>query len=336
MTACRSAPDGQRRRLSAPPAMMVQMRTDIAGKPVRAAVLAALGAALALAACSAESAPSGVGVQPSRTGTATSSPAPSGSPSGIWPAVPRPQHTVVVVFENHPYSDIIGAHRAGYINSLARKGALFTASFAVSHPSEPNYLALFSGSTHGITSDQCPTSLHAPNLASDLAATGFSFAGYSEGLPAPGSFACQAGEYARKHVPWTDFSNIQAAANQPFSQFAAGGYARLPTVSFVIPNLCHDMHDCSVATGDAWLRAHLRGYVSWAMTHDSLLIVTWDEDDGFHSNHIATIFIGPQVRPGRYRTPISHYNVLKTIEQAYGLPYRGQAATHYPITSVWR
>jgi acid phosphatase len=315
---------------------MVQMRTDIAGKPVRAAVLAALGAALALAACSAGSAPSGVGVQQSPTGTATSSPTPSGSPSGVGPAVPRPQHTVVVVFENHPYSDIIGAHQAGYINSLARKGALFTASFAVSHPSEPNYLALFSGSTHGITSDQCPTSLHAPNLASDLAAAGFSFAGYSEGLPAPGSFACQAGEYARKHAPWTDFSNLQAAANQPFSQFAAGGYARLPTVSFVIPNLCHDMHDCSVATGDAWLRAHLRGYVSWAMTHDSLLIVTWDEDDGFHSNHIATIFIGPQVKPGRYRIPISHYNVLKTIEQAYGLPYRGQAATHYPITSVWR
>ncbi len=172
------------------------------------------------------------------------------------------------MFENHSYSAIIGAPEASYINALAGKGAVFTASYAVSHPSEPNYLALFSGSTHGITSDQCPTSLHAPNLASDLAAAGFSFAGYSEGLPAPGSFACQAGEYARKHVPWADFSNVRAAANQPFAQFAAGGYAKLPTVSFVIPNLCHDMHDCSVATGDAWLRAHLRGYVSWATTHD--------------------------------------------------------------------
>jgi acid phosphatase len=242
----------------------------------------------------------------------------------------------VVVLENHPYGEIIGAPEASYINSLARNGALFTASYAVSHPSEPNYLALFSGSTHGVTNDQCPTTLQAPNLASDLAAAGDSFAGYSEGLPAPGSLVCWSGEYARKHVPWTDFRNVSRAANQPFSRFAASGYAKLPTVSFVIPNLCHDMHDCSVATGDAWLRRLLRGYVAWAMTHDSLLIVTWDEDDGQHSNHIATIFVGQQVRPGRYRIPINHYNVLRTIEQAYGLPYRGQAATHYPITSIWR
>jgi phosphatidylinositol-3-phosphatase len=311
------------------------MRTDIALTWVRAAVLA-LGAALALTACNSGSAPPMVGVQHPPTGAAASSPAPGESPAGIAPAVPRPRHTVVVVFENQPYNAIIGAPAASYINALAGKGALFTASYAVSHPSEPNYLALFSGSTHGIASDQCPTSLHAPNLASDLAAAGSSFAGYSEGLPAPGSFACEAGEYARKHVPWTDFSNVQAAANQPFSRFAATGYAKLPTVSFVIPNLCHDMHDCSVATGDAWLRAHLRGFVAWARSNDSLLIVTWDEDDGSHSNHIATIFVGPQVKPGRYRIPIDHYNVLRTIEQAYGLPYRGQAATHYPITSVWR
>jgi len=252
------------------------------------------------------------------------------------PAVPRPRHTVVVVLENHPYGAIIGAPEARYINSLARNGALFTASYAVGHPSEPNYLALFSGSTHGVTTDQCPTSLTAPNLASDLAAAGDSFAGYSEGLPAPGSLVCQSGVYARKHVPWTDFSNVPRTANQPFSQFAAGGYANLPTVSFVIPGLCHDMHDCSVAAGDAWLRTHLRGYVTWAMTHASLLIVTWDEDDSLHSNHIATIFVGQQVKPGRYGIPINHYNVLRTIEQAYGLPYRAQAAKHYPITSIWR
>lgn len=300
------------------------------------AVLATLGAVFVLSGCSGGSAPAGVGVQPSGTSPARTSPAGSASPAATAPAVPRPQHTVVVVLENHPYGAIIGAPQAGYINSLARDGALFTASYGVAHPSEPNYLALFSGSTHGITSDQCPTSLRAPNLASDLAAAGDTFAGYSEGLPATGSLVCQSGEYARKHVPWTDFMNVPRAANQPFSQFATGGYGKLPTVSFVIPDLCHDMHDCSVATGDAWLRTHLGGYVTWAMAHDSLLIVTWDEDDSLHSNHIATIFVGEQVKPGRYRVPINHYNVLRTIEEAYGLPYRGQAATHYPITSIWR
>jgi phosphatidylinositol-3-phosphatase len=279
-------------------------------------------------ACAGCAAPSGIGVQP------TSHASPSSTASS--PAVPRPSHTVVVIFENHPYDDIIGNSQAPFMNTLAREGALFTSSYAVTHPSEPNYLALLSGSTQGVTSDQCPTVLHAPNLAADLIAAGLTFAGYAEGLPAPGSQTCGAGRYARKHVPWTDFSNIPRSVNQPFSKFPAAAYATLPDVSFVIPDLCHDMHDCAVGTGDAWLRQHLGGYARWAMTHDSLLIVTWDEDDSFHSNHIATIFVGQQVRPGRYAKPIDHYNVLRTIEQAYGLPYRGAAAQHYPITWVWK
>ena len=289
---------------------------------------------MTLAGCAGGNTPAGVGVEssaPAPSSSATTSAAPS--PSA---AVPRPSRTVVVMFENHAYNEVIGNPQAPYINALAREGALFTASYAVSHPSEPNYLALFSGSTHGVTSDQCPTTFRAPNLASDLIRAGLSFAGYSEGLPAPGSQACAFGGYARKHVPWTDFSNVPQAVNQPFSRFPLGGYTQLPTVSFVIPNLCHDMHDCPVGTGDAWLHAHLRGYVQWAMTHDGLLIVTWDEDDGGHSNHIPTIFVGQEVRQGRYGKPIDHYNVLRTIEQAYGLPYRGQAARHYPITWVWR
>jgi acid phosphatase len=204
----------------------------------------------------------------------------------------------------------------------------------VTHRGKP-FTSRFPG-TAGITSDQCPTSLHAPNLAADLIAAGFSFTGYAEGLPAPGSEVCGVGGYARKHAPWTDFAGLPKAVGQPFSNFGSAGYSALPTVSFVIPDLCHDMHDCSVGTGDTWLRVHLAGYARWAMTHDSLLIVTWDEDDGGSANRIATIFVGQLVRPGRYRLQVDHYNVLRTIEQAYGLPYRGQAATHYPITGIWQ
>ncbi|MDR2986786.1 MAG: alkaline phosphatase family protein [Nocardiopsaceae bacterium] len=296
--------------------------------PSRASMLAA--ACVVLASCGTSSAPAGVGVEHSGQPSATSSPRPSAV------AVPRPAHTVVVILENHPYDAVIGNSEARYINALARSGALFTASYAVTHPSEPNYLALFSGSTHGVTSDQCPTTLHAPNLAADLIAKGATFTGYSEGLPGTGSQVCVQGEYARKHAPWTDFTGLPPAVNQPFSRFAAGGFASLPDVSFVIPDLCHDMHDCPVGTGDAWLRTHLSMYAAWAQKHDSLLIVTFDEDDGSQSNHIATIFTGQQVRPGRYHTPINHYNVLRTIEEAYGLPFRGQARTHFPITSIWR
>jgi phosphatidylinositol-3-phosphatase len=112
----------------------------------------------------------------------------------------------------------------------------------------------------------------------------------------------------------------------------------LPTVSFVIPNLCNDMHDCSVATGDSWLRAHLDAYARWAMTHDSLLIITWDEDDGSQSNQIPTIFLGQPVRPGKYGDRITHYNVLSTLEAAYGLPRigNGTARAQTPITNIWQ
>jgi len=260
-------------------------------------------------------------------------PAPSRASAG---RVPAPAHTIVVVMENHAYSEVIGSSAAPFLNQLAREGAVFTHSYAITHPSEPNYLALFSGSTHGVTDDNCPVELTAPNLAAELIAAGKTFAGYSEDLPSVGSAVCSAGEYARKHVPWADFRNVPGSVNMPFASFPATEFGRLPAVSFVIPNLCHDMHDCSVATGDAWLRAHLSDYASWAMAHDSLLIITWDEDDGSQSNQIPTIFAGQQVRPGRYAERITHYSVLATLEAAYGLPRDGEAANATPITDIWR
>jgi hypothetical protein len=238
--------------------------------------------------------------------------------------------------ENHSYSDVIGSRQAPYINRLASQGALFTNSHAVSHPSEPNYLALFSGSTQGVTDDSCPLQFTAANLGSELIAAGKTFAGYSEGLPRAGSTACESGGYARKHVPWINFSNVPPSASKPFSKFPARRYAQLPRVSFVIPNLCHDMHDCSVATGDAWLKARIGGYATWAATHRSLLIVTWDENDGNSGNQIATIFAGPMVRPGRYGEHITHYSVLRTIESLYRLPLLGSAATARQIRGIWR
>jgi phosphatidylinositol-3-phosphatase len=271
---------------------------------------------------------------------AASSPAAAPSSSGATSTstglVPAPAHTVVVMMENHAYSEVIGSSAAPFLNQLGREGAVFTHSYAITHPSEPNYLALFSGSTHGVTDDSCPLELTAPNLAADLIAAGKTFAGYAEDLPTVGSTVCSAGEYARKHVPWTDFRNVPGSVSMPFTSFPAADFSRLPTISFVIPNLCDDMHDCSVATGDAWLRAHLSSYASWAMTHDSLLIITWDEDDGSQSNQIPTIFAGQQVRPGRYAERITHYSVLATLEAAYGLPHDGNAAGAAPITDIWR
>jgi phosphatidylinositol-3-phosphatase len=103
-----------------------------------------------------------------------------------------------------------------------------------------------------------------------------------------------------------------------------------------MPNLDHDMHNGTVAQADSWLRTNLDGYVQWARTHNSLLIVTGDEDDGSADNQIATIFVGQHVKPGHYATRIDHYSVLRTVEDAYGLSPLGAAAAAQPITGVWR
>ena len=217
-------------------------------------------------------------------------------------AMPTPAHIVAVVEENRSYADIIGNESAPFINWLATNGASMTRSFAVTHPSEPNYLARFAGDTFGLASDTCPVDAGAaPNLASELLEAGYTFLGFAEDLPAAGSRACSSGNYARKHAPWVDFSNVPGASSLPLSQFPSpSDYRRLPTVSFVIPNLDNDMHDGTVTGGDAWLSANLSAYAAWAKANNSLLLVTWDEDDRSHNNQIATFFYGANVHSGSY------------------------------------
>ncbi len=254
-------------------------------------------------------------------------------------AIPQPAHVVIVVEENRSEGNIIGNKSAPFITALATHGANMVQSFAETHPSEPNYLALFSGSTLGVTKDLCPVNGGAtPNLASELLAAGYTFVGYAEGLPAVGSTVCSAGKYARKHVPWANFSNVPPTSSVPFSAFPSvngGSFADLPTVSFVIPNNDDNMHDGSIAQGDAWLSRELSGYANWAVTNNSLLIVTWDEDDGGPRNQIPTVIYGAHVQPGSYNEQINHYSVLSTLEQMYGLPKTGYAASAPPIASIW-
>lgn len=251
------------------------------------------------------------------------------------PGVTPPDHVVIVMEENHSFSDIIGSSSAPFINSLAQQGALFTQSFAVEHPSQPNYLDLFSGSNQGVTDDSCPHTFSVENLATELAAAGHTFTGFSEGLPSAGSTVCTSGEYARKHVPWVNFTNVPASANQPFTSFPTD-FTTLPTVSFVIPDLLDDMHDGTIAQGDAWLQQNMDAYIQFAQAHNSLLIITWDEDDGSMSNQIPTIFLGAMVKQGQFAEKINHFNVLRTIEDLYGLTHAGSAANATPITDVWQ
>lgn len=248
---------------------------------------------------------------------------------------PRFDHVVVVMEENHSFNDIIGSASAPYINGLAARGALFADSFAITHPSQPNYVALFSGSTQGLTSDSCPHTFTANNLGNELRTAGFSFTGYSESLPADGATVCTSGEYARKHSPWVDFGDLPSTVNRKFSEFPTD-FTTLPTLSFVIPNLLDDMHDGTVAAGDTWLRDDIDAYAQWASAHNSLLVVTWDEDDNSQNNQIPTLFVGAHVTPGRYTEHVTHYSVLRTLQEAYGLAPLGNSATATAITDVFQ
>jgi hypothetical protein len=249
--------------------------------------------------------------------------------------VPTPDHVVIVIEENHSYDSIIGNSNAPYINSLADQGASFTSSFAIEHPSQPNYIDIFSGSNQGVTDDSCPHSFSKGNLAKRLLNNGFTFKGYAEDLPSVGSTVCNSGDYARKHAPWVNFTNVPSNLSKPFSYFPTS-YSNLPTVSFVIPNLQHDMHDGTVGQADNWLENNLDGYAQWAKTHNSLLILTWDEDDHSENNQIPTIFVGEMVQPGNYGQHIDHFDVLRTIEDMYGLSYLGQSANGTSITNIWK
>lgn len=274
-------------------------------------------------------------VSGSTAAPAPGSPAPATSATSAPHALPRPRHVVVVIFENKSSDAVLGSPDAPYLNGLRASSALLTGSRAVAHPSQPNYLALFSGSTQGITDDRCPLSLGVrPNLASQLAAAGRSFVGYSEDLPAPDYGGCSAGRYAAKHAPWVHFSGLPAGTGQPYTAFPADP-ARLPSVAFVVPDLCHDMHDCSVSTGDSWARAHLDGYARWARANDSLLVVTFDENDSSPGNRIFTLVGGAGVRPGSYPEPVTHYRLLRTVEALEGLPGIGRAAAEAPVTGIW-
>ena len=250
-------------------------------------------------------------------------------------ALPRVEHVVIVVEENKTLAQIEGNPHAPYINRLMHDGALFVNAHAERHPSLPNYFALFAGLVNG-NGDDCPAvgfPASAPNIGSELFASHRAFVGYAESLPSPGFTGCWAGPYARKHVPWVQFSNVPASANLPFS--ALHSYDTLPAVTMIIPNVNNDMHDGTIAMGDAWLAKNIAPLLAWGATHDMLFVLTWDE--GFDSsNNIPTLFFGPMVKPGKYKEPIDHYTVLRTIEDLLQLPPTGAAARTAAISDCWR
>jgi hypothetical protein len=256
------------------------------------------------------------------------------------PRVPRFSHVLVVVFENREADQVAGSPVAPTFRALARRYAMLTRYDGVAHPSLPNYLALVSGSTQGISSDCTSCVARGRSLADTLRAAGRTWKTYAEGLPHPGYAGASAGRYAKRHDPFLYFAGIDRKRVVPFAQLSRDVAARrLPDFSLVVPDLCHDMHDCSVATGDSWLRRKIVPLLGSRALAGGVVFVVFDEgtsDEGGGGN-VEALALGPLVRPGSVDSrPTSHYGLLRTIEDAWGLRRLGHSRTTAPITGIWK
>jgi phosphatidylinositol-3-phosphatase len=270
----------------------------------------------------------------SSTGTVQTRPSPIARVSSG-----RPAHIAVILMENEEYGSVIGSKSAPYINSLARRYALANGMYAITHPSLPNYLALTGGSTFGINSDCTGCSVRATSIVNQLAAAHISWKAYMEDLPRPCFTGTDAGEYAKRHDPFVYYTSIvqnPPLCDQvvPMTQLSSDERSgRLPTYIWITPNVCHDMHDCSAATGDRFL-AGLVPPLLHALGSRGLLILTWDEGDSNNGccklaagGHIVTILAGGLARHGaRLGSPADHYSALALIEDLLRLPRLRNAA----------
>ena len=236
-------------------------------------------------------------------------------------------HVVVVFMENKAFGQIIGNSAAPYLNGLARECGLATAYHGVTYPSLPNYLAATSGSTFGVRDDNLPAA-HPLRVASIFGQTGTSWQALSESMPS-NCDKSNAYPYMVKHNPAAYFPPIAVACSKqnvplPSAPTFAAKY------TFVTPNMVHDMHDGTIAQGDAWLKTFVPKVINSVgyQTGSTILVIVWDTDDRSANNRAPAIVVAPQVKPGTTSaTAFNHYSLLRLSEDTLGLPLLGNART---------
>ncbi len=257
---------------------------------------------------------------------------------------PKFEHIVIVILENHSYTQIVNNPQAQFINSLLNQSttAVLTNSHGVTHPSQPNYLCLFSGSNQGVTNDYPPANLPltTTNLGAELIQNGFNFSGYCEDMPSIGYSGFASNNYIRVLNPWvnwqgTGINGLPPEANKPFSEFPSD-FNKLPNVSIVIPSLINNMHNGTITASDNWIKQNLAAYIEWTKVNNSLFVLTFDEDDDTPLNQILTLFTGSMVKGVTYNKPVNHYNLLRTIEDNFKIPYAGISADSSSLQEIFR
>jgi phospholipase C len=292
-------------------------------------------------------------VPATQTSTQPNAPTPTPVPDVL---VPNFQHIVIVIFENKEFGSVIGSPKMPYFNILVSSYTLLTEHYATTHPSLPNYISLIGGDTFDINSDCEDCFIDAPSLPDLIEKSGRTWKTYQEFMPEP----CYLGStlrYVQKHNPFIYFNPIRLDAERcaqsivPLTQLYVDIASKsLPNFIFITPDICHSAHDCGLDQADIWLKTMMDTLVValGATNEPYLIILTWDEGQGTHSccglseeagGRVATVLISPQVKTGfQDDTPYSHYSVLKTIAEAWGLPYLGHAADAETtlITAPWK
>jgi phospholipase C len=277
----------------------------------------------------------------------------SGQPSAV-------SHVIVIVMENHSYGELIGprgsavAARAPYLNgTLKRRCGLATNYHAITHPSLPNYIAMVAGSTGGISSDCTSCATSAGSLFGQLRRNGRSWKVFAESMPSNCS-STGTSRYVKRHNPPTYFPRLAvdcARWDVPMGGAPSGRFARalangwLPAFTMVVPDMCNDMHDCPIATGDLWLShwiPRIAATADYQLGH-TVVLLTWDEGEGAGyagsvnclahlanpSCHVPALVLSATTPAGtRSGVLFSHYSLLRTTESLLGMPtFLGRAAT---------
>ncbi|MGI9148734.1 MAG: alkaline phosphatase family protein [Chloroflexota bacterium] len=292
--------------------------------------------ALAIASCAGRSTLTAGTTEPAGATTEPAPTAPVASPTEV-PAWQGLGHVFLIVLENRGYSEVMTNPDAAYIHELVARYAVADQYRASGHPSLPNYLALIGGDTFGIQTDCTSCIVDAPNLADELEQQGRSWKSYQEDLPSACFLGEQADGYVQRHNPFLYFQSIRSDPARcqrvvPLDQLTADLQSgSVPDLAWVTPNVNHDMHDRSIAEGDHWLAGFVpRILDSSAWQQNGLLVVVWDESSNANSSdggHVLALFITPQGSPGaRSPLPASHYSLLRTLEEGWGLGYLGHTA----------
>ena len=290
---------------------------------------------------------------PLPTQTAIVSPSETPAPK---PLVPDFEHIAIIMFENKEFGSVIGNSDMPNYNQLARDYTLLTQYYAVTHPSLPNYLALMGGDTFGIDRNCNDCFIDEPSLPDLIEASGRTWKTYQEDMPSP-CFLGDTDKYVQKHNPFVFFDNIrlnQARCEQsvvPLTTLQSDIETNsLPNFFFIMSNLCNSSHDCPLATSDAWLTNLLAELVPAldATAEPYVIFMLFEEGQGNHSccglpesagGRVPFVIYSPLVKNGfEDATPYTHYSLLKTISQAWGLPYLGHAAedSHVLIVAPWK